>query len=326
MTTTLSTPTRPDRDGLSDDCDDRTGFEEFDTGDDCPECAGPTATVRGETACTDCGLVLAEDVLDRGPEWRAFNAGETRARSRVGAATTPTMFDWGVSSQIGWGGDAHGNPLSSSKRRRIARMRTQNRRAVAASKRERNLIRALEELARLVSVLELSMSIHEEASVLYRRAYEENLLRGRTIDGIVAGAVYATCRLRGVLRTIAEIAVVSPVTEHDVRVSYGVLNVELGLAVLPVSPHLYLSRLTSAFDAPPAVRERARDLVTLAVASGVATGKNPASVAGATLYLAGVEQLRGYRQIDIAEAAGVTPVTLRQRYYDLKQCCAETDS
>jgi transcription initiation factor TFIIB len=205
-------------------------------------------------------------------------------------------------------------------------MRTLNRRAIAASKRERNLMRALAELARLVSVLELSMSIHEEASVLYRRAYEENLLQGRTIDGIVAGAVYATCRLRGVLRTTAEVAAVSPVTEQDVRFSYGVLNVELGLAVPPVSPQLYVSRLTSAFDAPLAVRERARDIVSLAVTSGAATGKNPASVAGAALYLAGVEQLRGYTQVDIAEAAGVTDVTLRQRYYDLQQCCAETDS
>jgi transcription initiation factor TFIIB len=228
------------------------------------------------------------------------------------------MFDHGVSSQIGWGGDAHGNPLSSNKRRRISRMRTLNRRAIAASKRERNLMRALAELARLVSVLELSMSVHEEASVLYRRAYEENLLRGRTIDGIVAGALYAACRLRGVLRTTAEIAAVSPVTEQEVRFSYGVLNVELGLAVAPVSPQLYVSRLTSALDAPPAVRLRATDLVSFAVASGIATGKNPASVAGAALYLAGVEQLRGYTQVAIAEAAGVTPVTLRQRYYDLR--------
>jgi transcription initiation factor TFIIB len=86
--------------------------------DDCPECAAPTATERGETSCTACGLIVAEDFLDRGAEWRAFDAEETRGRSRVGAPTTPTMFDRGVSSQIGWGGDAYGNPLSAGKRRR----------------------------------------------------------------------------------------------------------------------------------------------------------------------------------------------------------------
>jgi transcription initiation factor TFIIB len=180
MTTRLSTEDR---------CDERD-----DLTDDCPECHAPTTTHRGETTCTECGLVVAEDFLDRGPEWRAFDAAERHARSRVGAPTTPALFDRGVSSRIGWGGDIYGRPLSSNKRRRIARMRTQNRRAVATSKREKNLIRALAELARLVSAFDLPRTIHEEASVLYRRAYEQNLLRGRTIDGLVAGAVYASCR------------------------------------------------------------------------------------------------------------------------------------
>jgi transcription initiation factor TFIIB len=282
--------------------------------------------LRGETTCTQCGLVVDEDFLDRGAEWRAFDAEETSTRSRVGAPTTPTMFDRGVSSQIGWRGDAHGNPLSSSKRRRIARMRTHDRRAVASSKREQNLLRALSEMARLVSALELPRAVHEEASVLYRRAYRENLLQGRTIDGIVAGAVYAACRRQHVLRTTEEVAAGSSVTEHDVRFSYGVLNVELGLAVEPVSPHLYLSRLASQFDAPPAVRQRAAELISLALDAGITTGKNPAGVAGGALYLAGVEQLRGYSQPDVAEAAGVTTVTLRKRYYDLEALCMDGES
>jgi transcription initiation factor TFIIB len=304
MTTRLSTPER---------CGETNSLT-----DDCPECAAPTATLRGETTCSQCGLVVDEDFLDRGAEWRAFDAEETATRSRVGAPATPTMFDRGVSSQIGWRGDAHGNPLSSSKRRRIARMRTHNRRAVASSKREQNLLRALSEMARLVSALELQKAVHEEASVLYRRAYRENLLQGRTIDGIVAGAVYAACRRQHVLRTTEEIAAGSSVTEHDVRFSYGVLNVELGLAVEPVSPHLYLSRLMGEMDASPVVRSRASELVSLALDSGIATGKNPAGVAGAALYLAETERLQNATQSDIAAAAGVTVVTLRKRYYELR--------
>jgi transcription initiation factor TFIIB len=286
--------------------------------DDCPECQSPTETLRGETACSECGLVVAEEYLDRGAEWRAFTAEQTKNRSRVGAPTTPVLFDRGVSSQIGWGGDAHGTPLSPGKRRRVARMRTHDRQAVATSKREQNLVRALDELARLVSALELPQSVHEAASVLYRRAYRENLLQGRTIVGMVAGAVYATCRQQRVLRTTAEIAAASPVTEHEVQFSYSVLNVALGLAVEPVSPELYCSRLTSEFDVSPPVRLRAAELVSLAGRTGLTVGKNPAGVAGAALYLAGLEQHCGYRQADIAEAAGVTVATLRKRYYDLR--------
>jgi transcription initiation factor TFIIB len=109
------------------------------------------------------------------------------------------------------------------------------------------------------------------------------------------------------------------VTEHEVRFSYSVLNVELGLAVEPVSPELYLSRLASEFEVPPPVRLRAAELVSLASSTGLVVGKNPAGVAGAALYLAGLERHHGYRQVDIAEAAGVTVATLRTRYYDLRE-------
>jgi transcription initiation factor TFIIB len=130
--------------------------------------------------------------------------------------------------------------------------------------------------------------------------------------------VYAACRRQHVLRTTEEIAAGSSVTEHDVQFSYGVLNVELSLVVEPVSPHLYLSRLMGEIETQPSVRARASELVALALDSGIATGKNPAGVAGAALYLAGVERLQNATQSEIAAAAGVTPVTLRKRYYDLR--------
>jgi transcription initiation factor TFIIB len=130
--------------------------------------------------------------------------------------------------------------------------------------------------------------------------------------------VYAACRRQHVLRTTEEISAGSSVTEHDVQFSYGVLNVELSLVVEPVSPHLYLSRLMGEIETQPSVRARASELVALALDSGIATGKNPAGVAGAALYLAGVERLQNATQSEIAAAAGVTPVTLRKRYYDLR--------
>jgi transcription initiation factor TFIIB len=42
----------------------------------CPECGDSTFVtdaVTGEIMCSNCGLVLVEDMLDRAPEWRAFS-------------------------------------------------------------------------------------------------------------------------------------------------------------------------------------------------------------------------------------------------------------
>ena len=44
----------------------------------CPECGGNVTadSEHGETVCTECGLVVEEDEIDRGPEWRAFDSAE----------------------------------------------------------------------------------------------------------------------------------------------------------------------------------------------------------------------------------------------------------
>ena len=102
---------------------ERTSEEESEERRDeelvCPECAGDLVTdeERGETVCTECGLVVEEDEIDPGPEWRAFDASEKDEKSRVGAPTTNMMHDKGLSTNIGWQDkDAYGNSLSSRQR------------------------------------------------------------------------------------------------------------------------------------------------------------------------------------------------------------------
>ena len=57
---------------------ERESTERADETEGCPECGGHLAadTEHGEVVCADCGLVVEEDEIDRGPEWRAFDAGE----------------------------------------------------------------------------------------------------------------------------------------------------------------------------------------------------------------------------------------------------------
>ena len=97
----------------------------------CPECSGDLVVdeERGETVCGECGLVVEEDSIDRGPEWRAFNATENDQKSRVGAPTTNMMHDKGLSTNIGWQDkDAYGNSLSSNQRQKMQRLRKWNER------------------------------------------------------------------------------------------------------------------------------------------------------------------------------------------------------
>jgi transcription initiation factor TFIIB len=289
--------------------------------DTCPECAGNLVTDGGEISCTDCGLIIEDQRLDHGPEWRSFEGDESNSR-RTGAALTPARHDRGLSSEIGYGGDANGNTLSAKKRRQISRLRRQHTRARWRSKAENNLAHACGEIARMTSALELPQSITEEASTIYRAAHREGLVPGRSIETMTAGSVYAACRCRGLPRTTAEITEVARCDQEKIQLGYRVLNVELGLETKVPGVTDRIPRFASACNVSDRVHHRAVELARLAEDSGIANGRNPSGVAAACIYLAGRELGVNYTQAELAEIAEVSIQTLRSRYYELEEARA----
>ena len=299
-----------------------TGFDEDDgktiNQTTCPECAGRLETCGGETTCADCGLIINDYRIDHG-------GGRQRRRDdttleRTGAPITPARHDRGLSTEIGWGVDANGNSISNRKSRQLHRLRREHSRARWRSTRERNLGHACGEIARIVSALDLTRSRREEASVIFRRAQEDDLLQGRSVDSIAAGSVYAACRCSGELVTVETVAEASACSVPQVVHAYGVLNEELGLETRLRRPQVFVSNTASACSGvPEQVHYRAIELAGVAESSGVANGRHPAGVGAACLYLASREEGHELTQTTIAEHADVSPVTLRKRYYELRE-------
>ena len=189
----------------------------------CPECdsAEIVTDADQELVCEDCGLVLDEQTIDRGPEWRAFNHSERQSKSRVGAPITETMHDKGLTTTIDWKDkDAYGRSLSSEKRSQMHRLRKWQERIRTKDAGERNLQFALSEIDRMASALGVPRSVREVASVIYRRALSEDLIRGRSIEGVSTAALYAACRQEGIPRSLDEVADVAQVTEVTIRNRY----------------------------------------------------------------------------------------------------------
>ena len=281
----------------------------------CPECDGAVRPSDDESVCTDCGLVVSADRVDRGPEWRSFEDGPADGK-RTGAPLTRSRHDRGLSTTIGHGNDTR---LTGRKRRRVARMRREHARARIATKRDRNQVYAFTEVRRVVGALSLPESIQEQACTLFESAQNEDLLKGRSLEGFAAAAVYATCRVRSLSRTVEEIAAVARADERELRVAYDALNRDLGLPTGPVDPREYLPRYANALSLPQDVEGRATDLAATAVDSGLATGKNPSGVAAGCLYLAAREAGVDCTQADAADAADVSPVTVRHTYQALEE-------
>ncbi|WP_332899387.1 MULTISPECIES: transcription initiation factor IIB [unclassified Haladaptatus] len=286
----------------------------------CPECSGPlmSDTEHGETVCRDCGLVVEEAEIDRGPEWRAFNASEKDSKSRVGAPTTKMMHDKGLSTNIDWRDkDAYGKSLGARQRAKMQRLRTWNERFRTRDSKERNLKQALGEIDRMSSALGLPSTVRETASVIYRRALSENLLPGRSIEGVATASVYAAARQAGMPRSLDEIATVSRVDKMELTRTYRYIVRQLNLEIKPADPESYVPRFASDLDLSDEAERTARDLLRNAKEQGIISGKSPVGLAAAAVYAAALLSNEKVTQSQVSDVANISEVTIRNRYKEL---------
>ena len=264
----------------------------------------------GETACRDCGLITAHASLDRGPEWRAFDPA-MKAR-RVGTPTSYCTHDKSLPTVIAHvGQDASRRKLPSEVVERMYRLRKLQYRAHTYDSFERNLAQAMSELDRLASALSIPDAIKERAALIYRKALKEDLVRGRTIAAITAAALYASCRLSGTPRSLSETAFMSKVSRRDVAKGYRLLAKTLDLIVPVPDPLLLISSIASKIGADSKMQQRAIEILRMAKERELVVGKVPTGLAAMALYMACVENGVRKTQREIAEAAAVTEVTIR---------------
>ncbi len=286
----------------------------------CPECESTSLSRSAdgsEISCDSCGLILEDEIVDRGPEWRAFNAAERDSKSRVGAPTTQTMHDKGLTTTIDWKNkDAYGRSLSSEKRSQMNRLRKWQERIRTKDAGERNLQFALSETDRMASSLGVPRSVREVASVLYRRALEEDLIRGRSIEGVATSTLYAACRMEGIPRSLDEVATVSRVDRMEIGRTYRYIAHELSLEMEPVDPKKYVPRFCSELELSEEVQAKANEIIETTAAQGMLSGKSPTGYAAAAIYASALLCNEKKTQREVAEVAQVTEVTIRNRYQE----------
>lgn len=283
----------------------------------CPECGERVIEEDSERVCEGCGLVIEDEMIDPGPEWRAFNSTEQDNKSRVGSPTTKTMHDDGLTTTIDWRNqDAYGKQLSSDKRRQMHRLRKWQSRIRTKDATERNLQFALSEIDRMASSLGLPQNVREVASVLYRNCLEQDLIRGRSIEGVATASLYAACRRENIPRSMEEIQGVSRVERKEIGRTYRYISQELGLSMEPVDPKSYVPRFCSELGLPEEVESEANHIIDVAAKAGQLSGKSPTGFAAAAIYAAALLCNEKKTQAEVAEVAQVTEVTIRNRYQE----------
>ncbi len=280
---------------------------------ECPECGSKnvvTDTKHAELYCADCGVVIAENLVDLGPEWRAYDSEQASKRVRTGPPMSYRIHDKGLSTPM---------PKLPT--------RTRSLQWTTMDSSEKTLAYALVEIDRMACALKLPNDIKDATSVLYRKAAKQKLIKGRSIEELVSAMLYITCRQYEVPRTLKEIAAVSKMPLRKIRKSYLSLLRKMEIKLAPAEPACYIPRFCSELGLSDGIREKAIEIMKEGKETIAAKGWAPAGTAAAAIYLA--MTLRGevgyQEEKEIAKVAGTTPITIGNRYKELKKGNSQND-
>ena len=286
----------------------------------CPQCGSDKLiydSSRGEVVCATCGYVISEREIDLGPEWRAFTPDERDKRSRVGAPISRLTPD-SLTTDIDWRSkDAAGKEIGLKRKIQMIRLRRWHVRTRVQSSIERNMSQAAIELERLGAQLGLPRRVLDRALEIYRKALETSLVRGRSIESVMAAAVYAACRELKIPRTLDEIAKYTRSGRKDVARCYRLLVREASISVPLPNPVDFVPRIGESLKLNALTIRKAMDIIRKAQEMGLTAGKDPAGLAAAAVYVAAMMQGEVRTQKEVARAAQVTEVTVRNRYKEL---------
>jgi transcription initiation factor TFIIB len=289
----------------------------------CEECGNSNLLRDYETSeliCQVCGIVVTNTELSTMPEWRAFDQQQREKLPRVGAPVTWTIHDKGLSTTIGWQDrDSSGRKLSPEDRARMYRLRKWNRRSKVSDSTQRNLAHALSEMSKISNKINLPRNVIETSSMIYRRAIQKKLIRGRTIQSVAVAAIYMACRQCGVIRTLEDVAGAANITKKEAARNYRFLLRELKPQVPQVKPQGYISKIVNKLALTGDTEKLAMAILTQASEMKLTSGRGPAGIAASCIYIS--SQLTNERrtQGEIAREAQVTEVTIRNRYKELVQ-------
>jgi transcription initiation factor TFIIB len=284
-----------------------------------------TDVVSGEIICGNCGWVSPDKAIESRAEWRTF-ASENNSRQRVGSPSSLAFHDMGLSTIIGKvNKDAAGHNLDSSMDYRMQRLRTWDARTRAQTAGHRSLMQAFSELERLKVKLGLSDAVVQKTAYIYRKAQEKRLTRGRSVSSILAAATYIACREMGAARTLRDFTEITNVKRKALSRSYRILVLKLDIKVPSMDLMKCIVKIANKAKLGEKIQRMAMSTMNDLINKKISAGKDPMGLAATVLYLSCLKNGKATTQRDIAEAAGVTEVTIRTRSKDLKtkDCLSE---
>jgi transcription initiation factor TFIIB len=272
----------------------------------CPECNQGNLIhdqKTGAIICSHCGLVI-EQIIDSGPEWRAFNAEEKKKKARIDRPTSITAYDKGLGSQIG-------NKMNYRNNSNINRLRKLNLWTKGQEKFSRNLKKAMILIDKVCSQFKLPKIINKGTALLYRKIIKKKMTKGRSIEYIVLATVYIICRKFEIPIKISELTSFFYVKEKAFWHYFRLIVEEFELHISPISISTLIKRYLNELGLSYDVEREAMDLLKICKGGQRFIGKSPSGIAGAIIYYSSIITGDNRSQAKISEVADVSETTIR---------------
>jgi transcription initiation factor TFIIB len=286
----------------------------------CPMCKDQrliiTDTNSGETICSKCGMIVLDKTQNiNQPEWRAFSNEEHEDRSRTGIPASLAIHDMGLATIIGKSNrDVGGKKMDNA----MQRLRILDSTAHIHGSSDIGLIHAFNKLRILKDKLTLPYVVVEKAAYIYRKIHRRKLSRGRLVSGLVAASVHIACREMSTTRTLKDIAAASNIKRKQLAKAYRLLFIELDIKVPLADPTKCIAKVANNANLSERTKRHALRIMDEIRETQISAGKNPMALAATILYFSCLKTGENKSQADIAQAAGVTDVTIRNRSRELK--------
>ncbi|MDH5666155.1 MAG: transcription factor TFIIB [Nitrosopumilus sp.] len=273
----------------------------------------------GEIACSSCGSVSSEKMIDPTAETTGLNSEQYQSNSRVGMKTSLKMADRGLSTIIqSQDRDSTGKSLSNENRRMFYRLRMWDRNSRSAIS-VKSFQKAFTLLDGIGSKLALPESVIEETAYLFRKIASKKILAGRSTASILCATVYATCRLTDTPRTLQDVADAGNIKKKNLQRIYRFIAKELDLHPEAYNPTEFVNRISKAVNISEKTERLAFKILNLSIQNKVSTSKNPMAMAAAAVNLASVMNHEKVTQLKISEASAISAVTIRDRTKEIKE-------
>lgn len=286
----------------------------------CNECNGNIIKENNKKFCENCGVIIDEEMIDYGAEWRSFSYDEEQKKSRVGLPTSVKRHDKGLTTTIDWKDkDAYGNNPSANKKRRLNRLREWNKRAKTKDSGERNLLKAFTEIERMKSQLDLSDAVAKQTCSFYRKALDKDIIKGRSIEAIATVLLYISTRKLDSPRPFANIVSASRVELKEIRHCYKYIKQELNITTEPIKPGEFVNQIISYCNLSNETEKIAREIISAGHQLGINSGKSSIGIASSAVYVASQANDEEITKTEISQYCGVTQTTIRQLSRQLQQ-------